>query len=137
MQLKDSTISGNHAADGGGVYVWIGRFETITDTDIAGNVAHDGGGLFNTLLLNDQTLSGTKFVNNRAGNDGGGIYNDNDDNDPNWNAANMQIIGNIAGSAGGGIFNNGPAAAILTTSLVNANKPTNCAPAGSVAGCSG
>jgi hypothetical protein len=51
MQLKDSTISGNHAADGGGVYVRIGRFETITDTDIAGNVAHDGGGLFNTLPL--------------------------------------------------------------------------------------
>ena len=140
MQLKDSTISGNHAGDGGGIYIRQGNFVTITETDIAANVAHDGGGLFNKFIGSDETLSGTKFVNNHAGADGGGIYNDNGvngDNGLNWSAANMQIIGNIAGSAGGGIFNNGPAAATLTTSLVNANKPTNCAPAGSVAGCSG
>jgi hypothetical protein len=111
----------------------------ITGSDFLRNTAHDGGGIFSSLISNDQALMDTRLVDNRAGADGGGVYNDSteDPGGETWTATASQFIGKVAGSAGGGIFDTGPVTATVTNSQVRANEPANCAPPGSVTGCTG
>jgi predicted outer membrane repeat protein len=138
LTLQDSTIASNHAADGGGLYTSDGQTEEITDTDFLSNTARDGGGIFTSLVIVDEALTGTRLLDNKARADGGGVYYDStgaDESGATWSATDSQIIGNLAGKVGGGIFVTAPAAATVTKSRVRANKPTNCAPPGSVTGC--
>ncbi len=63
----DTTISGNRARDGGGVYGWV---YTLTHSTVTDNEAsRNGGGLYHYGELVDSTISG-----NRADGDGGGLY---------------------------------------------------------------
>jgi len=139
LTLQDSTITSNRAADGGGLYVHVGNVETITGSEFLANTARDGGGIFSSIALISQTLAGSSLVDNKARVDGGGAYIDSaaDPSGETWSASGSQIIGNVAGSAGGGIFTSEFATATVTTSQVRANKPNNCAPPGSVTGCTG
>jgi len=68
--LINSTVSGNSAPSGGGIF---DEGETVLiNTTIAGNVASfDGGGLV-TDRNNQSTLINTTITGNRAGNEGGG-----------------------------------------------------------------
>ncbi|HEY3906887.1 MAG TPA: hypothetical protein VGM14_23485 [Streptosporangiaceae bacterium] len=137
LDLRDNTISRNHAADGGGLYAIGGEVETIEDSDFLANTANDGGAIYTGLIGSRDTLTNSKLADNRARTDGGGVYYDSTE-DPfgeNWSATGSQITGNTAGSAGGGIYNTENATATVTSSLVQANEPTNCAPPGSVTGC--
>jgi hypothetical protein len=84
FHIVRSTITGNRAGgDGGGVYAQVAReADEITATTISGNVARrHGGGLFNTAEWEDGQpsilhLRDTSITRNKAGIDGGGIYND-------------------------------------------------------------
>jgi hypothetical protein len=137
VDLRDSTISRNHAADGGGLYATDGELETIEDSDFLANTATDGGGIYTGLLGFEYTLTDSRLAGNLATTDGGGVYYDSAE-DPfgeNWTATSSQITGNTAGSAGGGIYNTVNATATVTGSRVQGNKPTNCAPPGTVTGC--
>ncbi|WP_236061738.1 hypothetical protein [Actinacidiphila acididurans] len=87
-----------------------------------GGIANRGGGVF----LTSSTVTGNTAVA------GGGIYNDN---------GGVQLIAssvtaNSASVSGGGIYNNSGPVNVLT-SVVSGNTPDNCAPAGSVQGCTG
>jgi predicted outer membrane repeat protein len=137
LDLDNSTITRNHAADGGGFYSIFGEFQTIKDTDFQANTATNGGAIYSSIITVVDTLTGSKLVGNRATANGGGLYYDSTQ-DPfgeSWNATGSQIIDNVAGSAGGGIFNTVNATGTVTNSDVHGNTPTNCAPPGSVTGC--
>ena len=84
------------------------------------------------------TLNGGSHINgNTAVYYGGGIFNDVPGtvtlNSGSW------ISSNTTGRDGGGIYTNGDVDGSVTLnggSHINGNEPDNCAPAGSVPGCS-
>lgn len=73
LQLFSSTLTGNSAILGGGIYNDPHAYAKIINCTLSGNSASDkGGGILNTehLVLHNVTLA-----ENTAGNQGGGIYN--------------------------------------------------------------
>lgn len=73
MTITNSTISGNHAADGGGIF--NAGMATLTHCTISGNQADsNGGGMFNSGTA---TITSSTISNNSAGSasGGGGICN--------------------------------------------------------------
>lgn len=74
--LSGGTISGNTAKDdGGGVYFGglSGHTLTISDTvEISGNSAANGGGVY--LYSQDLSVTGGSIINNNATDSGGGVY---------------------------------------------------------------
>jgi len=107
ITLETSTLSGNFASNGGGIFNNVSGTATITNSTISGNSGGYGGGINNsgTLTVNNSTISG-----NSISNQGGGIYNN---NNASLTVTNSTISGNSAGFAGGGIYNN---SGILTLS---------------------
>ncbi|MEH2131166.1 MAG: hypothetical protein V7K86_11120 [Nostoc sp.] len=126
--INNSTISGNTAQEGGGIYNYgILQFSSVdaqvlgtifalsygslivTSSTISDNHATTGGGIYNNGTL---SVSHSNISNNYARDYGGGIYN----SSSNGNGSNNQlgfvtliyssISGNTAGQAGGGIYNN-------------------------------
>jgi len=73
LTIADSTLAGNSANDGGGIYTTMGSgITTISSSTFAGNAAlRWGGGIYSmgALTLMSSTLSG-----NSADDDGGGIF---------------------------------------------------------------
>ncbi|MBO7726349.1 MAG: right-handed parallel beta-helix repeat-containing protein, partial [Thermoguttaceae bacterium] len=136
LTITNSTISGNTAICGGGIY--NDSTLTITNSTISGNTASDAGGICNdgTLTITNSTISentasggggieneGTLTITNStiSGNtayygEGGGIYN--------WSGmltiTNSTISGNTASYYGGGIFNDGGTLTI-TNSTISGN----------------
>ena len=112
LTIRGSTISDNTASNGngGGIAETESNGTTkIYDTTISGNHAFDGGGIEasagGTFLLFGDLLSG-----NKASNYGGGFDNSGNDTDT---FINTTIAGNSASSGGGGIetgtnFSEGP-----------------------------
>jgi CSLREA domain-containing protein len=97
MSVIQSNISGNEAADAGGIY--SDGSTSVWQTTVSGNTASegDGGGIYNDepeLELVQSTISGNSAKY------GGGIYND-----APLGAANSTIAGNTATEEGGGIYN--------------------------------
>jgi hypothetical protein len=157
LTLKASTVSGNTARNDGGGIANNGGTVTVTSSTVSGNTANDvGGGIFNnggpsTLTITGSTLynntarvnggavsnvgtttiTGSTVYDNTAGSDGGGI----DIGNGTVSLTSSTVTNNTAATDGGGIFNAGTAA--LRGSSVSANTPNNCAPPGSVPGCTG
>jgi hypothetical protein len=71
LTIQQSTLSGNTAYSGGGIFTSAGT-TTIQGSTLTGNTATCGGGIYNggTATIQQSTLSG-----NTAGSDGGGIFN--------------------------------------------------------------
>lgn len=109
LELDRTTITYNHARNGGGIWAHAGL--TITDSSISGNTATNGGGLFlfgyvccdfpfeNSYTGNMATsIESTTISNNSASSSGGGIrVADND-----LTIRGSVIEGNTAGRDGGG-----------------------------------
>jgi hypothetical protein len=97
LTVSDSTLSGNSANLGGGIFNDHGTL-TVSNSTLSGNSAGSGGGIYNwgTLTVSDSTLSGNTGVY------GGGIYN----NSGRLTVSNSTLSGNSAGD-GGGIYNTG------------------------------
>jgi hypothetical protein len=110
---------------------------TMTNCTVIDNAAQEGGGIANSG--GSLTLIGCTVRENDANLDGGGIYNENggtvilDGTTVTRNRANL--LGGA--STGGGIFNVGGTVTLQNGSSVTDNTPDNCAPPGSVPGCSG
>lgn len=126
----------NTARDGAGIYNDDG-IVSIADSAMSGNQASaSGGGIYNIGDHRGQvgsvTLTASEIIRNDAGAHGGGIYN----NAGQVAAAATRIIRNTA-AGGGGIGDNGTATVTLTNSAVLENRPDNCEPAASIAGCAG
>ena len=103
MQTQ-SSLNGNKAQVGGGLYVKTGGEATLLDAFVEDNMATNanGGGLY----LEAVTLNGLGNVflqGNQAAGTGGAI--DNESN--NFQLIDSTLIGNSAGAQGGGLYNHG------------------------------
>jgi hypothetical protein len=101
---------------------------------VAGGGQVAGGGVYNagTVRFLQTTLSDNLTRSDGAQAEGGGLYVA-----PGSDATVLTrtlVQGNEAGT-GGGIFFGGGKGVTLVTSVVRSNRPNNCAPAGTIAGC--
>ena len=118
LTLTNTTISGNSASAGGGIYNSFGTV-SLTDSTVSGNSAPSGGGIFN--FSGTATLRSSTFASNTASNIGGGIYNYSSST---AFVINSTLSGNSAGSGGGGgIFSLGTAT--VTNSTFSGNSATS------------
>lgn len=127
FRLTDSIINGNNSdKDGGGIY-GLSLYDTsISGCTVDGNSSDgSGGGIYlsytdgaNVVLIEACTLS-----NNRAGIDGGGLFNGDDPaaGISSMRLTNCTIYGNSlpAGGSGGGVYNAGHADLLNCTIYLN------------------
>lgn len=67
--LEDMTITGNHARDGGGIFIYSGNL-TIRDSEISNNSAYTMGGAIKVYIASTAvTLNNVDFIGNSAGYD--------------------------------------------------------------------
>jgi predicted outer membrane repeat protein len=99
-QVTGSTFDANQAADGGAIAVLTLNQEILKDVTLQDNRAtDDGGGIYSVLGL---VASGLRIRDNHAGSDGGGIYQAGAGT---W-LTDIRVQGNTA-QIGGGIYNGG------------------------------
>lgn len=128
--VENSTITGNRGSSGGGIFNSGGSFDyngnyisasnlSVANTTVSKNFGDQGGGVFNggILSIESSTISG-----NKAFNDGGGIFNANNGNEPDGSLTLLDstISGNIAKDAGGGLANYGSLA--ISNSVFSGNR---------------
>ena len=97
--ITGNMITGNRAADGGGISCRFGSSPLITNDVISGNTAVTGGGI-SCSQSSSPTITGDTIAYNTAGSSGGGIYCEHFSQ----TIAGNTITGNTAGSEGGGIW---------------------------------
>ena len=115
LTVRQSTVTGNSASVGGGIFTNVGR-TTLRNITSTNNSADEGGGIYNEAQL---TLS-NGIVNGNAANSNGGGFNNAGD----ATVRNSVITANIA-TSGGGIFNSG--SLTLKNTFNQNNIPNNCA----------
>ena len=94
LTLTDSTVSGNFAPKGGGI--WNSGTAAVTNSTVSDNHGPHGGGIWNSGIatVNNSTMSG-----NTANLQGAGIWNSGT-----ATLSNSTINGNTAGVEGGGVY---------------------------------
>ncbi|MBK9053063.1 MAG: hypothetical protein IPL78_19775 [Chloroflexi bacterium] len=109
LRLENVVISNNNTVmEGGGIYLTNGRL-IITNSTISGNTARSGGGLYNAgelsplgipsrVEISDSTISGN------SADSGGGIYNTHEGT---LTLTDVTFSENSSGDYGGGIANTG------------------------------
>ena len=122
LTLTNSTITGNTADVGGGIYNQSGTL-TLTNSTISGNKAHtddiytvgSGGGIYNggTLTITNSTISGN------TADGGGGISNWGTLTLTNSTISGNTASGNTVNDHGGGIFSDGTLT--ITNSTISGN----------------
>jgi len=159
MTLTNDTVSGNSAGDGSGGGVYDAGALTLTDTSLNGNsalytgggivvcsatlaltndtvnknTANDGGGVYDGCsggTGSQTTVNHTSVDGNKAGNAGGGIFNDSLST---LSATNFSVKGNTA-VQGGGIFSDDPASGALVIDGSPVNASTNADVPGELVG---
>ncbi len=130
LTMKGGALLKNRAvnSNGGGLENIVGT-ANLNSVSVRGNTALVGGGIRNpngsTLNLRSTTVSDNIAVS------GAGISN----NNSTATLVRSLVTNNTAITAGGGILNEANGQVTLTDSRVVRNTPDNCAPAGSVPGC--
>ena len=142
LTISQSTLIGNSANDGGGIFNEGTSAATLNNVILSGNSSYDdGGAIYNngssTLTLNNVTVSGnssggggglfnyatailnTSTLSANSASTGGGLYNL-----ATATLTNTTLSGNSATSQGGAIYN------YLNVSLVNVTLSNNSAPTG-------
>ncbi|MEX0865980.1 MAG: choice-of-anchor Q domain-containing protein, partial [Pirellulales bacterium] len=113
LAISNSTIAGNSAMFGGGIFVDSGAVVTIVNSTISGNEAtRDGGGIYvrnGSVSLTNSTISG-----NTAALAGGGIYQ----TSVNMVLTNVTVAFNEA-NQGGGIYSDFGTVTALNTIISN------------------
>lgn len=134
---SSSTVSGNIGSSGGGVANY-GK-ASILGSAVTTNTANGGGGGIYTNENADTTISSDHVDHNFAEFAGGGVLNF---GTTRLYGAVIEYNRNSAteGFPGGGIYNvtqNIPTPGVVTSanSTIRFNQPTNCYPAGTIAGC--
>lgn len=109
LSLNNSTIEGNTATLGGGLYVAHGATAQITGGLFTANHGTDlGGAITNTGTL---TVNGANITANASVNQGGGIDNNSGGN---LTLIDTSITHNLAGNGGGGIASFGSGSITVT-----------------------
>ncbi|NLE39155.1 MAG: hypothetical protein GX621_14120, partial [Pirellulaceae bacterium] len=120
LTITNSTLSGNSASYGGGIYNHYSTL-TVTNSTLSGNSAqHFGGGICNdygTMNVTNSTVSG----NSASSGSGGGIRNLYGTLD----LTNSTITGNSANNYGGGIDSYNSILDV-TNSTISGNSASNC-----------
>jgi hypothetical protein len=93
LNLIDSTITGNRAANGNGGGLYNTGTISVRDSSIYGNTAFNGGGVGSNGAL---SVNGSTISNNQAFEEGGGI-----ENVGNMSLVSSTVSGNSAATAGG------------------------------------
>jgi predicted outer membrane repeat protein len=119
LTVSNSTLSGNSADDGGGIYNQ-GTL-TVSTSTLSGNIAtgyYGGGGIYNggRLTVSNSTLSGNSATYSNGS--GGGIYTPGT-----LTVSNSTLSGNTSNRNGGGILCFGPVT--LTNVTITANRANN------------
>jgi predicted outer membrane repeat protein len=142
ITVTDSTFSGNSSSGAGGAISAGDSLGTLKGDRFTGNTAASGGAVAtspcrnegNDLVCGTLAITGSTFTRNAATDPangyGGGLYNAGT-----VTLTDTVMTGNMASVDGGGIYNHGALA--LTRTQVRSNTPDNCAPAGTIAGCTG
>jgi predicted outer membrane repeat protein len=125
--LVHDTFSHNSASDDGGAIYNNDNNMIVTDSFFNHNSADDGGAIYNYYGL---TIKHSQITHNSASSYGGGVYND---DDATINAS--LIMFNTAGSGAGGIYNDDET--YLSADVINLNRPDQCEPLNTIAGCVG
>ncbi|MCX5147726.1 MULTISPECIES: hypothetical protein [unclassified Streptomyces] len=134
LTVRDSSVFGNSGDNGGGIFNYLaGQTVTLIRSSVHHNTARvsDGGGILN--YMGEMTVSGSTVYSNTAP-FGGGI----------WNQGTLTVTRSTVQrntatggpGSGGGIYKAG-GSLTLDRSVVRNNTPDNCAPPGSVLGCTG
>lgn len=135
LMMTGTSVRGNTARNGAGIYGDVTAMFISNSTVLNNAATGSGGGIYDNglfIAFGELHLNGTQVSRNRAGAAGGGIYNTQGLLD-----ATASLIVHNAAAHGGGIFNGpGPNTVSLATSPVLFNQPDNCAPPGTIPGCS-
>ncbi len=132
LQLNDLHVTGNTAANGGGVNLLFadGVFTNCTFSGNSSNGSNGGGGIkyqgaLQTLRIINSTVSG-----NRSNSLGGGIYHSSGFDNSSVEIINSTISFNVA-AGGGGVsnteFSSGVPFVSLRNTIVSNNTPNNLA----------
>jgi hypothetical protein len=133
VTVTDSTLSGNSAGDGGGIFSALGPL-TVTDSTFSGNSVGGGrgggGGLSGGggihLFSGTATVTGSTFSGNSAGGSaglGGGILNE---RLATLTVTDSALSGNTARDSGGGIYNDPQGGTLtVTDSALSGNTASN------------
>jgi hypothetical protein len=136
LTVVRTRIENNHtrASGGGGGGLYNDGSLTIDGSLIRGNYANtNGGGIYNGQGGRAEAYR-TTFDRNTVHANGGGIYNAADGR----MVVQQTMVERNTAANGGGIFNGGgPNRVALIRSTVRNGTPDNCAPAGSMNGCTG
>ncbi len=112
LNVTNGVFSGNHAQDGGGIYIDLGT-ASVRDSTFTNNWANwEGGGIYSNAVV--ATVAGSNFSSNGA-ECGPAIHNAGT-----LSVTNTTISGNRAQYCGGGIYNSG--ALNLTSSTISGNR---------------
>ena len=126
----------NNAAPGAQILIYgtcTGNFTVTKNLTLVGEKGVlDGNNSGVVLTVNTGVTVVVDYLTIQHGNavKGAGAYNSGT-----MTLNGSTVSGNSASAGGGGIYNNGTAT--LKSSAVSGNTPNNCAPPGSVAGCTG
>jgi hypothetical protein len=102
LTVMNSTVSGNEADVGGGIWNSSNSILTIMNSTITGNIAsNEGGGI---LSFGDVTITNSILSSNTAGTDGGGIATTGASSS--LEVTDSILSGNTAVADGGGLFDN-------------------------------
>jgi hypothetical protein len=122
LNLSQSTISGNSAAEGGGIYNSSGGSLLISNSTVSGNTAQlSGGGIwtYGTLTLNNSTLSGNTAGSATSTGYGGGLYAAVGTSNT---ISDSTFSNNYARIAGGGILTAGGTSVAISNSTLAGNS---------------
>ena len=121
LTVMNSTLSGNSAGSGGGVYSDSDGTLMVVSSTLSGNSAGSGGGL---RIIGDDTSTVVNSVisGNSVGEHGGGIYNSGDGA---LIVTNSTVSGNWADERGGGIQNSNSTLILRNTIVALNNAPSS------------
>ncbi|WP_055495762.1 hypothetical protein [Streptomyces sp. TP-A0356] len=134
VTVKGSKIVDNVAGlDGGAINNGEQAKLDIWDTDLSENISGNDGAAVNNE--GTATLTKTEVTKNSAGRDGGGINNEAKGSPAHLTLNHSRVTDNVAARNGGGINNQTGASVTLNDSQVVRNRPNNCLPLITIAGC--
>jgi CSLREA domain-containing protein len=122
LTLRNSTLSGNAAQQGGGIHNSSTGRLTVDKSTLSSNSAADGGGIYNRDSA-EVTVANSTLTGNTATVQGGGILNI----DPaTLTLIHSTLTGNTASVIGGGLINNG--SATIANSIIANSTGGDCLP---------
>ncbi|WP_071518663.1 DUF4347 domain-containing protein [Geitlerinema sp. PCC 9228] len=126
LTLKNSTISGNSAVRGAGIFSDSNSNTTFNNSEVSDNRSGlgggPGGGIFNDIY-STATFNNSTIANNTSNGSGGGIFN-NENASASFTNSTIKDNATSFGGDGAGIFNGQNATATVSNSQISGNSAT-------------